>query len=194
MEEQKERVSFRIDKKSESLNNVRVNKFGHTTTGADEKTDEIAVNLRLSGNSGVDAHVDIFDSPTMKKFMQQNNLNLNEQTESEIEIIDLSDDKDQMESLEIPEINNFARPDSLEEFDLIADEILGIAPTPKKIINEQPKSDLKNCQSCNCSNKPGSKFCSNCGKPFLMASFCKNCGNKFDNQEKFCSECGSKRE
>ena len=73
MEEQKDRMSFRIDKKSESLSNVRVNKFGHTTTGQQDNS-EIAVNLRLGGVSGVDAHVDIFDSPTMKKFMQLNNL------------------------------------------------------------------------------------------------------------------------
>lgn len=190
MEEQKERVSFRMDKKSAALSNVRVNKFGHTTTGQEEESD-IAVSIKLGGSSGVDAHVDIFDSPTMKKFMQKNNLNLENETLSETDVIDLSEE----ECYESSEARQFTRPDTLEEFDLIADEILGISPTQKPTKNSEKSSpDFKTCSSCNNFNKPNSKFCCNCGKPLILAAFCKNCGNKFDNQEKFCSECGTKRE
>jgi hypothetical protein len=189
MEEQKDRMSFRIDKKSESLSNVRVNKFGHTTTGQQDNS-EIAVNLRLGGVSGVDAHVDIFDSPTMKKFMQQNNLNLAEKQSEEMEVIDLSDD----ENFEQVEAKAFERPDTLEEFDIIADEILGITPVTKSKKTAEIVPEDKFCSGCKCPNKPNSKFCCNCGKPLILASFCKNCGNKFDNQEKFCSECGTRRE
>jgi len=188
MEEQKNRVSFRLDKKSESLSNVRVNKFGHTTTSADEP-EEIAVNVRLGGVSGVDAHVDIFDSPTMKKFMQQNNLNLAENQNEAMDVIDLSEE----ETYEPVEVKTYERPDTLEEFDIIADEILGVVPTKTKKTIES-SSEIKTCTSCSCQNKPNAKFCAHCGRPFLMAAFCKNCGNKFDNQEKFCSECGTKRE
>jgi hypothetical protein len=190
MEEQKDRVSFRIDKKSEALSNVRVNKFGHTTTGQQPENGEIAVNLRLGGVSGVDAHVDIFDSPTMKKFMQQNNLNLSDQQSEAMEIIDLSEEEIQEQA----EPKIFERPHTLEEFDLIADEILGVSSPSKNKKTAEAISDQKLCTSCNCANKPNSKFCSHCGRPLILAAFCKNCGNKFDNQEKFCSECGTKRE
>ena len=190
MEEQKDRVSFRIDKKSEALSNVRVNKFGHTTTGPQEENGEIAVNLRLGGVSGVDAHVDIFDSPTMKKFMKKNNLNLAEEENEQIDIIDLSEE----DSLEPTESKIFERPHTLEEFDLIADEILGVSSPAKNKKTSETNIENKLCSSCNCANKPNSKFCSYCGKPLILAAFCKNCGNKFDNQEKFCSECGTKRE
>ena len=189
MEEQKDRVSFRIDKKSEALSNVRVNKFGHTTTGQDSN-DEVEVKLRLGGVSGVDAHVDIFDSPTMKKFMQKNNLNLAEMQNEEMEIIELSED----ENFEQIENKIFERPDTLEEFDIIADEILGVAPSTKSKKTAEAIVEEKLCSGCRCANKPNSKFCCNCGRPLILASFCKNCGNKFDNQEKFCSECGTKRE
>ena len=190
MEEQKDRISFRIDKKSEALSNVKKNKFGHTTTGKDFELDDLSVQLRAGGTSGVEAHVDIFSSPTMKQFMQQNNLDLNETIETDPELIDLAD------VTELEEQFTFARPDTLEEFDIIADEVLGVKQNNNqaKKIFAQPQAEEKHCPLCKCKNKSNSKFCSNCGKPFLMASFCKNCGNKFENQEKFCSECGTRRE
>jgi hypothetical protein len=188
MEEQKERISFRTDKKSEALSNVKVNKFGHTTTGSDNEPSESPVKLRSGGTSGVEAHVDIFDSPTMKQFMQQNNFDLES---DEADVIDLSEETE--EEVPVYSTREFARPESLEEFDLIADEMIGIK-SPKKIFAQQPASDIKPCNSCGCKNKSNAKFCSNCGKPYLLAAFCKNCGSKFENQEKFCSECGSKRE
>lgn len=182
MEEQKDRVSFRMDKKSEALNNVRVNKFGHTTTGQEKDLPETAVQLKVQ-NTGVEAYVDIFDSPTLKKFMQQNHLDL-QHSNSSIEVIELSDEEE--------EPVKFSSPNSLEEFDKIADEVMGIAPQTKKSVTVH--HEFKTCPTCNYNNKTNSKFCSNCGKQFTLAQFCKNCGNKFENQEKFCSECGHKRE
>lgn len=192
MEEENGRVSFRIDKKTNSLNQVKRNKFGHTVTKDETETPEnVGVQLRMGGTSGVDAHVDIFESPMLKKFMLENNLNLQDSLEenSTTEIIDLS------EEITNNKEQNYTRPESLEDFDKIADEVLGITTnkTKKTFAQHQP-SDYKTCTSCSCKVKNNANFCPNCGKPQSKATFCKNCGHKFDLNENFCSECGTKRE
>ena len=194
MEDESGRVSFRLDKKSESINQVKKNRFGHTISSqTQEELDDSGVQLRVGG-TGVEAYVDLFDSPTMKKFMQSNNLGL-ELPETEVELSieeDLSEDI-QEESNSRP----FVRPQSLEEFDKIADEVMGITPvtkTAKKQFAQPETNDSKICNSCKCKIKANSNFCPHCGKPQAKVLFCKNCGNKFESSENFCSECGNKRE
>ena len=176
------RISFRADKQTELLN-LKKNQFGHTV--ANESSDESTpdnVKLRFGGSgTGIVAHVDLFDSPHLKKFIQENDL-------SEEEIISNED------------IMDFGkeRPSTLEEFDVYANSILGV-PSPQPVSNTAKKtfssnSATKACSCCSCKIKKDAKFCPNCGSPQTQAQFCKNCGNKFLAQENFCSECGTKRE
>jgi predicted amidophosphoribosyltransferase len=89
----------------------------------------------------------------------------------------------------------YARPESLEDFDKIADEVLGISTNKtKKTFAQNQSSDSKTCPSCSCKIKTNANFCPHCGKPQSKAMFCKICGHKFDTNENFCSECGTKRE
>jgi hypothetical protein len=45
------------------------------------------------------------------------------------------------------------------------------------------------CPSCGAENRPGRKFCAECGQPLAMA--CAVCGAANQPGEKFCGECGS---
>ncbi len=47
-----------------------------------------------------------------------------------------------------------------------------------------------NCTACGAPNRPGAKFCSECGAPF--ASVCPTCGVPVDPAAKFCAECGAR--
>lgn len=198
MEETENRISFRQDKKTAALN-IHKNKFGHTVTNdtSGQSLDE-AVQLRVGG-TGVEAYVDLFETPTMKKFMEQNNLDISEDSEivDKMVEIDLSEETEE-EFVQAP----YVRPGTLEEFDKFADKIIGrphnqsqppvqAAAKPKVFATPEPQ---KFCTGCKCKIKKDAKFCPECGTPQSMAQFCKNCGIKFENLEKFCSECGTKRE
>ena len=192
------RMSFRADKQTELLN-LKKNQFGHTV--ASESSDESTpdnVKLRFGGSgTGIVAHVDLFDSPHLKKFIQDSDLDdMDIPEDQDVEEIDLSEE----EIIPTEDIINFnkERPSTLEEFDVYANSILGV-PTPQPVNNAIKKtfastSASKPCSYCNCKIKKDAKFCSNCGSPQTQAQFCKNCGNKFLAQENFCSECGTKRE
>jgi RNA polymerase subunit RPABC4/transcription elongation factor Spt4 len=195
MEDESGRVSFRLDKKSEAINQVKKNRFGHTISSqSSEEVDDSGVQLRVGG-TGVEAYVDLFDSPTMKKFMQNNNLGI-EFSEAETIVDNIEEDLSEDVQEEINP-RPFVRPQSLEEFDKIADEVMGIAPvtkTAKRQFAQPENNESKVCNSCKCKIKANSNFCPNCGAPQAKVLFCKNCGNKFESSEKFCSECGNKRE
>src|ERR1700694_1213611 len=45
------------------------------------------------------------------------------------------------------------------------------------------------CPSCNSENPDNTKFCGNCGSPFINR--CAKCGAENPPQFKFCGECGS---
>ena len=45
------------------------------------------------------------------------------------------------------------------------------------------------CSSCGADNRPGSKFCSECGSP--LARTCPNCSTAVSPEAKFCAECGA---
>jgi class 3 adenylate cyclase/tetratricopeptide (TPR) repeat protein len=45
------------------------------------------------------------------------------------------------------------------------------------------------CESCESVNRPGRKFCSECGAPLALA--CPACGAANDPDDRFCGECGS---
>jgi predicted ATPase/class 3 adenylate cyclase len=45
------------------------------------------------------------------------------------------------------------------------------------------------CSNCGTENRPGRKFCSNCGQALAVA--CWNCGASNDPADRFCGECGS---
>jgi class 3 adenylate cyclase/tetratricopeptide (TPR) repeat protein len=47
-----------------------------------------------------------------------------------------------------------------------------------------------NCTSCGSDNRPGAKFCAECGQPLSAA--CPDCGSAIDLAAKFCAECGSR--
>jgi class 3 adenylate cyclase/tetratricopeptide (TPR) repeat protein len=45
------------------------------------------------------------------------------------------------------------------------------------------------CTSCGTENPPGTKFCEECGTPFVQT--CASCGNVLRSGTKFCGECGA---
>jgi hypothetical protein len=183
------RRSFRRDKQMEGVD-LPKNQFGHTLSVL--KEDEIKpVDQLVQSESGIlSNHVDIFESPHLKKFMNEYDLDVT--SHEEAEEIDLSEDLSD-------EPKNY-RPETLEDFENYSDNILGkVQPQRNNTIfrKEQKIAEahsFKNCQACQSKIKKDAKFCSECGTPQIQAQFCKNCGNKFDGGEKFCSECGTKRE
>ena len=44
------------------------------------------------------------------------------------------------------------------------------------------------CSSCGADNRPGRKFCAQCGAPLALA--CSSCGARNEPNERFCGECG----
>jgi len=45
------------------------------------------------------------------------------------------------------------------------------------------------CQSCNCENREGRRFCTECGAALVLA--CPSCGATPEPNERFCGECGA---
>jgi class 3 adenylate cyclase/tetratricopeptide (TPR) repeat protein len=45
-----------------------------------------------------------------------------------------------------------------------------------------------NCPNCSAENRPGRKFCSQCGTPLALA--CPSCGAAAEPDDSFCGECG----
>src|SRR5438093_8556865 len=45
------------------------------------------------------------------------------------------------------------------------------------------------CGSCGAENRPGRKFCSQCGSPLAVA--CPHCGAPNEPADRFCGECGT---
>src|SRR4249919_1933596 len=45
------------------------------------------------------------------------------------------------------------------------------------------------CTSCGTDNKPGRKFCANCGAAMDLA--CPSCGAANESRDRFCGECGA---
>ena len=89
------RMSFRADKQTELLN-LKKNQFGHTV--ASESSDESTtdnVKLRFGGSgTGIVAHVDLFDSPHLKKFIQDSDLDdMDTPEDQDVEEIDLSEEE-----------------------------------------------------------------------------------------------------
>ena len=44
------------------------------------------------------------------------------------------------------------------------------------------------CPQCVFDNKPGKKFCVDCGAKLALK--CRKCGSEIEGTEKFCGECG----
>ncbi|NIQ90373.1 MAG: zinc-ribbon domain-containing protein [Gammaproteobacteria bacterium] len=44
------------------------------------------------------------------------------------------------------------------------------------------------CPQCDFDNKPGKKFCTECGTKLTLK--CPECGSEIEGTEKFCGECG----
>lgn len=205
-EDLRSNISFRKDKISEGLK-LGKNRFGHTVTATNEQNSVENVELEIGG-TGVIAHVDIFESPHMKKFMDEAKLSINDIDELEIsedlisieeQLINTSNQNETNIDL-LQDLQNL-RPSTLEDFDNLAEKIIGeskfkrsnqAANTAAAKVTEQ--KSFKNCHSCNSKMKHDAKFCPNCGTPQKMSNFCNNCGNKYDGNENFCSECGTKRQ
>ena len=45
------------------------------------------------------------------------------------------------------------------------------------------------CPTCGTENRPGARFCVQCGSPLTRA--CASCGAAYSEGERFCAECGS---
>jgi predicted amidophosphoribosyltransferase len=48
------------------------------------------------------------------------------------------------------------------------------------------------CPKCAFDNKPGKKFCIECGAKLILV--CPQCGSEIEGTEKFCGECGQSLE
>jgi hypothetical protein len=198
-------ISFRKDKISEGLK-LGKNRFGHTVTNVNDEPSMDNVDLEIGG-TGVVAHVDIFESPHMKKFMNDANLSISDNCEIEQPVTEglnhsVASFNENDTHIDLSDELTLKRPDTLEEFDFIAEKIIGESKF-KKTAQAQPIKQNRNnseqktsklCHACSCQIKFDAKFCSNCGTPQKMSNFCNNCGNKYDSAEKFCSECGTKRQ
>ena len=166
------------------------NQFGHTLfTLKDEEIKPIE-QIVHNDNGVISAHMDIFESPHLKKFMNEHDLDV-ESEHSEAEEIDLSSD--------LAEDHKNYRPETLEDFNNLSDGLFGKSPQKtsalfKREAKAGENQSFKNCQGCQSKIKKDAKFCPECGIPQILAQFCKNCGNKYEGSEKFCSECGTKRE
>lgn len=183
------RRSFRRDKQMEGVD-LPKNQFGHTLfTLKDEEIKPIE-QIVHNDNGVISAHMDIFESPHLKKFMNEHDLDV-ELEHSEAEEIDLSSD--------LAEDHKNYRPETLEDFNNFSDDLFGKSPQKtstlfKREAKTGENQSFKNCQGCQSKIKKDAKFCPECGIPQILAQFCKNCGNKYEGSEKFCSECGTKRE
>jgi len=66
------------------------------------------------------------------------------------------------------------------------------APNPLRgsgTFGRQPREEsVTNCTACGTENRPGSKFCDNCGAP--LASTCPTCGAANRTDARFCASCG----
>ena len=49
---------------------------------------------------------------------------------------------------------------------------------------------MKTCANCGAELEPGTKFCSQCGKPVPQTKVCPGCGSEQKPEAKFCSNCG----
>lgn len=47
------------------------------------------------------------------------------------------------------------------------------------------------CPNCGAEQKPGAKFCEDCGKPIPQKKICPNCETELAPTAKFCSNCGN---
>ncbi len=67
-------------------------------------------------------------------------------------------------------------------------------------VKEEPKEEMTNqsniCPTCHKVNKPGTKYCENCGTKLEVAEpqvkTCPSCGTVVQEGTKFCSSCGQK--
>src|SRR5204863_7387443 len=46
------------------------------------------------------------------------------------------------------------------------------------------------CPTCGTVNRPGRKFCTECGSPLALA--CPECGAAYEAGDRFCGDCGFK--
>src|SRR5689334_22320463 len=46
-----------------------------------------------------------------------------------------------------------------------------------------------NCPSCGTENRPGAKFCVECGTALTLA--CPSCSSPYEAGQRFCAECGT---
>ena len=49
---------------------------------------------------------------------------------------------------------------------------------------------MNKCANCGAELEPGTKFCSQCGKPVPQTKVCPECGSEQKPEAKFCSNCG----
>ena len=86
-----------------------------------------------------------------------------------------------------------ARADYLQQVSNVMAEIEAIAPKKKSksARDKTATSDAIACASCRQSNRPGSKFCSECGAS-LASTACGSCGAELPDGSKFCNACGEK--
>src|SRR5262245_9950207 len=50
----------------------------------------------------------------------------------------------------------------------------------------------ESCRACGAMNRPGSRFCGNCGASLVADATCPNCGAENPAGQTFCNDCGSR--
>ncbi len=69
----------------------------------------------------------------------------------------------------------------------------GREPTLSSELGKDTTSESSSvCQGCGNENRPGTKFCTRCGKPLDLSRICPACGKKLREENKFCTGCGQK--
>ncbi|XP_076081573.1 uncharacterized protein LOC143052425 [Mytilus galloprovincialis] len=82
--------------------------------------------------------------------------------------------------LDIPDVNMMIKND------------LDILLIPIDFISTREKEDTMQCENCDTSLLPDSKFCHKCGENIDKKSICSKCNNAVTKENNYCPTCGEK--
>lgn len=162
----------------QDLPKPKVNQFGHTILGGNDKTidtDDIEIEIDEFGQIKANLKHSLIDTPKMSQWAD--NLSKTAQIE---------------EAEETPE----NQPKNSDLYSSLLNELDEMDGSKKT--TEEPRAiksnNLKICinKTCEYSLPKDANFCLKCGAAQLK-KFCAECGYNFQSEEKFCPDCGTKR-
>lgn len=213
-----ERFNFNAKPGESGFREITKNQYGHTVLQAnpDSAMLDDKVNFTLDPENGMPrADISIWDSPQMKDLAKKYNMPLDDEDCEEKELIDDTpfhpsagitdqDMDDLLLNIEgelkqstphVVTASNVTHSNSKTELAIVDNRVRKVAKN--SLENEDIyTSNTKICTDaeCNVTLPYNAKFCSSCGKLQKINLFCIECGRKFNDREKFCSDCGCARQ